>query len=182
LSAGRCKSSSQRDGREVIASARASVIRFRKEVRELTSRTRGVSIEPMAEELAPIYGAGSAILVNAKGRACCRALRNGPGAGCGRRFRSSGSAGRDGLGNCGTGERVRTWPLKRPVVPVVLTALGVCSPALALALPNAFFALLGIPSLTVRRKVMCQRQPVTAYLCRLLMRRAFWRDGLTRQN
>src|SRR6267143_479418 len=66
-----------------------------------------------------ICGAGSATSATAKHRACCKAVRNGPGADCDRRSGSSGSAGRNDLLNSANGEWARTWPLKRRAAPTV---------------------------------------------------------------
>ena len=68
-----------------------AVDRFKKRVRELTSRTRGVSIERMAEELSCYLEDGSAISANAKRLRCWNVLSSGCGVGCGRRSGSSGS-------------------------------------------------------------------------------------------
>jgi RNA-directed DNA polymerase len=50
-----------------------AVGRFKERIRELTSRTRGVSTERMAEELAGIFGAGSVISGSVKRLRCWKA-------------------------------------------------------------------------------------------------------------
>jgi RNA-directed DNA polymerase len=107
-----------------------AVLRFKERVRELTSRTRGVSIERMAEDLPAIYEAGSATSGTAKHRARSNALRNGSDADCGRRSGSSGSAGGHDLLNCRNGEWARTLPPKRRAAPMVRGSWQTARPSL----------------------------------------------------
>ena len=90
-----------------------AVDRFKERVRELTSRTRGVSMERMAEELAAIFGAGLATSGSVKRRQCWKVLSSGSGAGYGLRSGSSGSEGRCGLPSYANGVWAKIWPLKR---------------------------------------------------------------------
>ena len=91
-----------------------AVKRFKERVRELTSRTRGISTERMGPRNWPsICGAGSAISGDAKRLRCCKVLRSGPDAGCGRRSGSSGSAERCGSSSCGNAASTLTSPRPR---------------------------------------------------------------------
>lgn len=127
-----------------------AVVRFQKRVRELTSRTRGVSIERMAEDLTR-YLRGwigyfgkcetPSVLQNLEEwtrrrlrSAIWKQWKRGP-----KRFaelRKRG-VGKD-LAAQTAGSAHGPWRLAN-------------SPALAIALPNAYFASLAIPPLTVRR-------------------------------
>ena len=127
-----------------------AVIRFKERVRELTRRTRGVSIERMAEDLARYLRGWIGYFGNCETPSVLQSLeewtrrrlrsaiwkqwKRGP-----RRFaelRQRG-VGRD-LAAQTAGSVHGPWPLAN-------------SPALGIALPDAYFVSLGIPSLTGRR-------------------------------
>ena len=127
-----------------------AVLRFKERVRELTSRTRGVSIEKMAEDLARYLRGWIGYFGNCETPSVLERLeewirrrlraviwkqwKRGT-----KRFaalRKRGVA--PGLAATTAGSAHGPWQLAN-------------SPALAIALPNAYFASLGIPPLTVRR-------------------------------
>ena len=127
-----------------------SVLRFKERVRELTSRTRGVSIERMAEELARYLRGWIGYFGNCETPNVLQSLEEW----IRRRLRSvfwkrwkrgptrfaelqKRGVGRD-LAATAAGSAHGPWQLAN-------------SPALAIALPNASFAALGLPSLTRRR-------------------------------
>src|SRR5882762_8323182 len=127
-----------------------AVIRFKERVRELTSRTRGVSIERMAEELARYLRGWIGYFGNCETPSVLQSLEEWTR----RRLRSAiwkqwkrgtkrfaelckRGVGKD-LAAKAAGSAHGPWPLAN-------------SPALAIALPNAYFTSLGIPSLTGRR-------------------------------
>jgi RNA-directed DNA polymerase len=127
-----------------------AVIRFKERVRELTSRTRGVSIERMAEELARYLRGWIGYFGNCETPSVLQSLEEWTR----HRLRSAiwkqwkrgtkrfaelrkRGVGKD-LAATTAGSAHGPWPLAN-------------SPALAIALPNAYFASLGIPSLTGRR-------------------------------
>ena len=60
-----------------------AVLRFKEKMRELTSRTRGVSMERMAEELAEYLRGWIGYFGKCETPTCCRALRSGPDTGFG---------------------------------------------------------------------------------------------------
>src|SRR5882724_2378098 len=68
-----------------------AVARFKERVRELTRRTRGISLAQMVHELAEYSAAGSATLGDAKHRECSPSRRNGSDIDFGRWFGNSGS-------------------------------------------------------------------------------------------
>ena len=94
-----------------------AVDRFKERIRELTSRTRGVSMERMAEELSRYLRDGLAISESVKRLPCWRVLNSGSGVDSGLRSGSSGSGARYGLPSYANGAWATTWPLKRPVAP-----------------------------------------------------------------
>jgi RNA-directed DNA polymerase len=127
-----------------------AVLRFKERVRELTSRTRGVSIERMAEELARYLRGWIGYFGNCETPSVLRGLdewtrrrlrsviwkqwRRGT-----RRFAELRKRGVSyDLAAQTAGSAHGPWQLAN-------------SPALAIALPNAYFTPLGIPPLTVRR-------------------------------
>ena len=127
-----------------------AVVRFKERVRELTSRTRGVSIERMAEELARYLRGWIGYFGNCETPSVLQSLEEWTR----HRLRSAiwkqwkrgtkrfaelrkRGVGKD-LAATTAGSAHGPWPLAN-------------SPALAIALPNAYFASLGIPSLTGRR-------------------------------
>src|SRR5712692_4209152 len=127
-----------------------AVTRFKERVRELTSRTRGVSIEKMAEELARYLRGWIGYFGNCETPSVLQSLEEWTR----HRLRSAiwkqwkrgtkrfaelrkRGVGKD-LAATTAGSAHGPWPLAN-------------SPALAIALPNAYFASLGIPSLTGRR-------------------------------
>src|SRR5467141_1350204 len=127
-----------------------AVIRFKERVRELTSRTSGVSIERMAEELARYLRGWIGYFGNCETPSVLQSLEEWTR----RRLRSAiwkqwkrgtkrfaelckRGVGKD-LAAKAAGSAHGPWPLAN-------------SPALAIALPNAYFTSLGIPSLTGRR-------------------------------
>ena len=124
-----------------------AVIRFKERVRELTRRTRGVSIERMAEELARYLRGWIGYFGNCETPSVLQRLEEWTR----RRFRSAiwkqwkrgptrfaelqkRGVGKD-LAAPTAGSAHGPWPLAN-------------SPALAIALPNAYFASLGLPPLT----------------------------------
>jgi len=127
-----------------------AVVRFKERVRELTRRTRGVSIERMAQELARYLRGWIGYFGNCETASVLRSLEQWTR----RRLRSAiwkqwkhgrtrfaelrkRGVGQD-LAAKATGSAHGPWQLAN-------------SPALAIALPNAYFASLGIPSLTACR-------------------------------
>jgi RNA-directed DNA polymerase len=127
-----------------------AVVRFKERVRELTSRTRGVSTERMAEELAHYlrgwigyFGICETPSVLQRleewtrrrlRSAVWKQWKRGP-----TRFAELRKRGvRKDLAAKAAGSAHGPWQLAN-------------SPALAIALPNAYFVSLGIPPLTVRR-------------------------------
>ena len=130
--------------------ASKAVNRFKERVRELTSRTRGVSIERMAEDLARYLRGWIGYFGNCETPSVLQSLEEWTR----HRLRSAiwkqwkrgkkrfaelrkRGVGKD-LAATTAGSAHGPWPLAN-------------SPALAIALPNAYFASLGIPSLTARR-------------------------------
>ncbi len=71
-----------------------AVDRFKERVRELTRRTRGVSIERMAEDLTRFLRGWIGYFGKCEDLRCCTALRSGPGVDYGLRSGSSGSGAR----------------------------------------------------------------------------------------
>jgi RNA-directed DNA polymerase len=124
-----------------------AVIRFKERVRELTSRTRGVSMERMAEELARYLRGWIGYFGNCETPSVLRSLEEWTR----RRLRSA-------IWKQWTRGRKRFTELRKRGVGRDLAAKAAGSahgpwqlansPALALALPNAYFHSLGIPSLT----------------------------------
>jgi RNA-directed DNA polymerase len=127
-----------------------AVIRFKERVRELTRRTRGVSRERMAVELARYLRGWIGYFGNCETPSVLHSLEEWTR----RRMRSAiwkqwkrgttrfaelqkRGVGKD-LAAKAAGSAHGPWPLAN-------------SPALAIALPNAYLASLGIPPLTVRR-------------------------------
>src|SRR5215469_11628433 len=127
-----------------------AVIRFKERIRELTNRTRGVSIERMAEELARYQRGWIGYFGNCETPSVLRSLEEWTR----RRLRST-------IWKQWKHGKTRFAELRKRGVDkdLAATAAGSAhgpwqlanSPALALALPNAYFASLGIPSLTARR-------------------------------
>ncbi len=127
-----------------------TVVRFKERVRELTSRTRGVSTERMAEELARYLRGWIGYFGHCETPSVLQRLEEWTR----RRLRSAiwkqwkrGTTRFAELQKRGVGTDLAAkaagsahgpWPLAN-------------SPALAIALPNAYFASLGIPPFTVRR-------------------------------
>ena len=123
------------------------VVRFKEQVRELTSRTRGVSIEQIAEELARYLRGWIGYFGNCETPSVLRSLEEWTR----RRLRSAiwkqwpkrfaelrkRGVGQD-LAAKAAGSAHGPWQLAN-------------SPALAIALPNAYFVSLGIPPLTARQ-------------------------------
>ena len=127
-----------------------AVVRFKERVRELTSRTRGVSTERMAEELARYLRGWIGYFGHCETPRVLQRLEEWTR----RRLRSAiwkqwkrgktrfaelqkRGVGKD-LAAKAAGSAHGPWPLAN-------------SPALAIALPNAYLASLGIPPLTTRR-------------------------------
>jgi RNA-directed DNA polymerase len=127
-----------------------AVVRFKERVRELTRRTRGVSIERMAEELARYLRGWIGYFGNCETPSVLQSLEEWTR----RRLRSA-------IWKQWKRGRTRFAELRQRGVGQDLAAMTAGSahgpwqlansPALALALSNAYFASLGIPSLTVRR-------------------------------
>ena len=96
--------------------------RFRERVRELTRRTRGVSLASRWwRNFPPTCEVGMATSASAKPPACCSTLISGRGADCDRCCGSSGSEGARGLRSFANGTSAWRWRPKPPIVP---TALG----------------------------------------------------------
>jgi RNA-directed DNA polymerase len=127
-----------------------AILRFKERVRELTGRTRGVSIERMAEELSRYLRGWRGYF----GRCETPSVLQGLEAWTRRRLRSA-------IWKQWKRGTVRFAELRKRHVDVALAARTAGSahgpwrlansPALALALPNAYFDSLGIPRLTVRQ-------------------------------
>ena len=123
-----------------------AVIRFKERVRELTSRTRGVSIERMAEELARYLRGWIGYFGNCETPSVLRSLEEWTR----RRLRSA-------IWKQWKRGRIRFTELRTRGVGRDLAARAAGSahgpwqlansPALAIALPNAYFHSLGIPPL-----------------------------------
>jgi RNA-directed DNA polymerase len=127
-----------------------AVARFKERVRELTSRTRGVSTERMAEELARYLRGWIGYFGNCETPSVLQRLE----AWTRRRLRSAiwkqwkrGTSRFAELQKRGVGKDLAATAAGSAHGPWQLAN----SPALAIALPNAYLASLGIPSLTVRR-------------------------------
>ena len=127
-----------------------AVIRFRERVRELTRRTRGVSMERMTEELARYLRGWIGYFGNCETPSVLQRLEEWTR----RRLRSA-------IWKQWKHGRKRFAELRKRGVGTELAAKTAGSahgpwqlansPALAIALPNASFATLGIPPLTARR-------------------------------
>jgi RNA-directed DNA polymerase len=125
-------------------------VRFKEKVRELTSRTRGVSIERMAKELARYLAGWIGYFGRCETPSVLQSLEEWTR----RRLRSA-------IWKQWTRSPVRFSELRKRGVNPELAACTVGSghgpwrlansPALSKALPNAYFDSLGIPRLTVRR-------------------------------
>jgi len=125
-----------------------AVLRFQERVRELTSRTRGVSIERMAEELARYMRGWIGYFGKCQTSSVLASLEEWVR----RRLRSA-------IWKQWKRGRVRFAELRKRGVGKDLAAQTAGSahgpwrlansPALAIALPNAYFASLGLPRLTV---------------------------------
>jgi RNA-directed DNA polymerase len=127
-----------------------AVGRFKERVRELTSRTRGVSIERMAEELARYLRGWLGYFGTCETPSVLRSLEEWTR----RRLRSAiwkqwkrGTKRFAELRKRGVGPDLAATTAGSAHGPWQLAN----SPALAIALPNAYFASLGIPPLTVSR-------------------------------
>jgi RNA-directed DNA polymerase len=127
-----------------------AVVRFKERVRELTSRTRGVSIERMAEELARYLRGWIGYFGNCETPRVLQRLEEWTR----RRLRSviwkqwrRGTTRFAELQKRGVGKALAAKAAGSAHGPWQLAN----SPALAIALPNAYFSSLGIPPLTVRR-------------------------------
>ena len=126
-----------------------AILRFKERVRELTRRTRGVSTERMAEELARYLRGWIGYFGQCETPSVLRSLEEWTR----RRLRSA-------IWKQWRRGRVRYTELRKRGVHAALAAKTAgsahgpwrlaCSLALAVALPNAYFASLGIPRLTVR--------------------------------
>jgi RNA-directed DNA polymerase len=127
-----------------------AVVRFKKQVRELTRRTRGVSIEKMAEDLARYLRGWIGYFGNCETPSVLQHLEEWTR----RRLRSA-------IWKQWKRGRKRFAELQKRGVDKDLAAQTAGSahgpwrlansPALAIALPNAYFTSLGIPPLIVRR-------------------------------
>jgi RNA-directed DNA polymerase len=127
-----------------------AVIRFKERVRELTCRTRGVSIERMADELARYLRGWIGYFGNCETPSVLRSLEEWTR----RRMRSAswkqwkhGTTRFAELRKRGVGQDLAARAAGSAHGPWQLAN----SPALAIALPNAYFTALGIPPLTVRQ-------------------------------
>ena len=127
-----------------------AVLRFKERVRELTSRTRGVSIERMAEELAQYLRGWLGYFGKCQTPSVLQGLEEWTR----RRLRSAiwkqwkrGTVRFAELRKRGVGKDLAAQTAGSAHGPWRLAN----SPALAIALPNAYFDSLGIPRLTVGR-------------------------------
>jgi RNA-directed DNA polymerase len=127
-----------------------AVLRFKEKVRELTSRTNGVSMDRMAKELTPYLQGWKGYF----GRCQTPSVLQGLEEWTRRRLRSvvwkqwkRGSVRFAELRKRGVGKGLAAQTAGSAHGPWRLAN----SPALAIALPNAYFDSLGIPRLTVRR-------------------------------
>jgi RNA-directed DNA polymerase len=127
-----------------------AVMRFKERVRELTSRTRGVSIEQMAEELARYLRGWIGYFGNCETPRALQRLEEWTR----RRLRSAiwkqwkrGTKRFAELRKRGVGKDLAAKAAGSARGPWQLAN----RPALAIALPNAYFASLGLPPLTVSR-------------------------------
>jgi RNA-directed DNA polymerase len=124
-----------------------AVLRFKERVRELTRRTRGVSLKPRVEELARYLRGWLGYFGKCQTSSVLASLEEWVR----HRLRSAiwkrGKVGLAELRKRGVGQDL--------AAPTAGSAHGRWrlghSPALALALPNAYFDSLGLPSLTVAR-------------------------------
>ena len=112
------------------------MVRFKERVRELTRRTRGVSIEQMAEELARYLRGWIGYFGNCETPSVLRSLEEWTR----RRLRSAIWK----QWKCGRKRFAELQKTGRGYGPWCY------SPALAIALPNAYFVSLGIPPLARR--------------------------------
>ena len=126
------------------------MVRFKERVQELTSRTRGVSIERMAEELACYLRGWIGYFGDCETPSVLRSLEEWTR----RRLRSAiwkqwkrGAKRFAELQKRGVGKQLAAKTAGSAHGPWQLAN----SPALAIALSNAYFGSLGIPSLTGRR-------------------------------
>jgi len=154
-----------------------AVARFKERVRELTSRTRGVSTERMTEELARYLRGWIGYFGNCETPSMWfSASRSGPDAGCGRRFGSSGGVGQHASLSCRKGEWARLWPLKRQAAPMVRGSWRTGRPCHRAA--QCLSRLAGDPSANCAPVTQPTESPytdpygdvtgtATAYLCRL---------------
>jgi len=138
---------SEREPRRRIAPK--AIVRFKRRIRELTSRTRGVSIEKMAEEVARYLRGWLGYFGRCQTPSVLERLEKW----LRRRLRSV-------IWKQWKRGRVRFGELRKRGVGKELSAKTAGSahgpwrlansPALAIALPNAYFVSLGIPKMTVR--------------------------------
>jgi RNA-directed DNA polymerase len=126
-----------------------AVLRFKERVGELTSRTRGISTERMAEELARHLRGWIGYFGHCETPSVLHSLEQWTR----RRLRSAiwkqwkrGTARLAELRKRGVGKDLAAKAAGSAHGPWALAN----SPALAIALPNAYFGSLGIPPLTVR--------------------------------
>ena len=127
-----------------------AVVRFKERVRELTSRTRGVSIERMTEELARYLRGWIGYFGHCETPSVLQSLEQWTR----RRLRSAiwkqwkrGTKRFAALQKRGVGKDLAAKAAGSAHGPWQLAN----SPALAIALPNAYFASLGLPPLTASR-------------------------------
>ncbi len=127
-----------------------AILRFKERVRALTSRTRGVSIERMAEELTSYLRGWLGYFGRCETPSVLRGLEEWTR----RRLRSAiwkqwrrGTVRFAELRKRGVGQRLAAQTAGSAHGPWRLAN----SPGLAIALPNAYFDSLGIPRLTVRQ-------------------------------
>jgi len=127
-----------------------AVLRFKERVRELTSRTRSVSVDRMAEELARYLRGWVGYFGNCETPSVLKHLEEWTR----RRLRSAiwkqwkrGATRFAELRKRGVGKDLAAKAAGSAHGPWQLAN----SPALAMALPNAYFTSLGLPSLTERR-------------------------------
>ena len=90
-----------------------ALARFKERVRELTRRTKGVSLEQRIEAFAPTSRAGRGTSASARRRRCCADLTSGSGDGCAPSPGSSGAMDGTGSGSC-SGGTCRDGSRRRP--------------------------------------------------------------------
>jgi RNA-directed DNA polymerase len=124
-----------------------AILRFQTRIRELTCRTRGISMEQRAKELSAYLRGWRGYCGFCQTPRSCIALIRGSGVDCGRRSGNSGNVGAHALPSFakgGIGRDLAAQTAGSSHGPWRLAN----RPALKVALSNAFFGSLGIPHLS----------------------------------